>query len=259
MMKIATQPGIGAPSRFASTLLDILDQVSYARVQPEDVTDPVYKLRYEAYRREDFLPFNPEEIYTDPLDLSPNAYCFGVFIGDKLVSSIRIHHITPEQRISPSLGVYEDILGPMLDRGMTFTDPTRFTADHEASLAFPAVPYLTLRLGLMASQHFAVDYCLQSIRPEHAAFYRRIFLSEEMGPERSYNGLRFPIVMVGSHVPETLPKIVQRFPFFDSTAEERRQLFGPEGRVGFGEKVTATAKLARQLRERLAADATEHA
>jgi hypothetical protein len=257
-MKAAEQPSVGGPSRFVETLFDILGSVSYQRVKPDDVDDPVYRLRYEAYRREDFLPFNPNEIYTDPLDLSPNAYCFGVFIGDKLVSSIRIHYITPEQRISPSLGVYGDVLEPLLDKGMTFVDPTRFTADHEASLAFPAVPYLTLRLGLMASQHFAVDYCLQSVRPEHAAFYRRIFLSEPMGPERTYDGLRFPIVMVGSHVPETLPKIVRRFPFFDSTAEERRKLFGPEGRVGFGEKVTATARLAQQLRERLAA-AAEHA
>jgi hypothetical protein len=257
-MKTATQPSIGGPSRFASTLLDVLDQVSYARVQPEDVTDPVYKLRYEAYRREDFLPFHPDEIYTDPLDLSPNADCFGVFIGDRLASSLRLHLITPEERSSPSMTVYADILDPLLDKGMTFIDPTRFTADREASLAYPALPYLTLRLALMATQHFAVDYCLSSVRPEHAPFYRRVFLCEEMGPQRGYSSLNFQIVLLGTHAPVTVPKIVQRFPFFDSTAEERRKLFGPEGRVGFGDKVTATAKLARQLRERLAAEA-EHA
>ncbi|MFD1941214.1 N-acyl amino acid synthase FeeM domain-containing protein [Paradevosia shaoguanensis] len=238
-----------APSRFAGTLLDVLDKVEYARIQPEDVTDPVYRLRYEAYRRENFLPYNSEEIYTDPLDLSPNAYTFGVFIDGRLMSSIRIHHITPDCRISPSLGVYEDVLGPMLDKGMSFTDPTRFTADHEASLAYPALPYLTLRLGLMASEHFGVDYCLQSVRPEHAAFYKRIFLSQPMGPQRTYGQLNFPIVLVGSHVPETLPRIVRRFPFFLSTREERDALFGGAGRVRFGQKVAATARLEQKLRE----------
>jgi hypothetical protein len=142
----------------------------------------------------------------------------------------------------------------MLDRGMTFTDPTRFTADREASLAFPALPYLTLRLALMASEHFSVDYCLSSVRPEHASFYRRVFLCEQMGPERVYNGLSFPIVLMATHVPTALPRVVERFPFFLSTPEERRKLFGPEGRVGFGEKITTTAKLAQQLRERLAAE-----
>jgi len=241
-------PPVEPQSRFAGTLLDVLDKVEYARIQPEDVNDPVYKLRYEAYRRENFLPYNSEEVYTDPLDLSPNAYTFGVFIDGKLVSSIRIHHITPDCRVSPSLGVYEDILGPMLDQGMTFTDPTRFTADHEASLAYPALPYLTLRLGLMASEHFSVDYCLQSVRPEHAPFYRRIFLSQPMGPERTYGQLSFPIVMVGSHVPETLPRILRRFPFFLSTREEREALFAGPGRVAFGHKVAATAKLEQKLR-----------
>jgi len=244
-----TSPPAAAPSRFAGTLLDVLDKVEYARIQPDDVTDPVYRLRYEAYRRENFLPYNSEEIYTDPLDLTANAYTFGVFIDGQLVSSIRIHHITPGCRISPSLGVYEDILGPMLDKGLTFTDPTRFTADHEASLAYPALPYLTLRLGLMASQHFAVDYCLQSVRPEHAPFYKRIFLSEPMGPERTYGQLSFPIVLVGSHVPETLPRIVRRFPFFLSTQEERQALFAGPGRVRFGEKIAATARQEQKLHQ----------
>lgn len=241
------EPDGASPSRFASTLLDSLDQVSYARIRPDDVEDPVYKLRYEAYRREDFLPFNAAGIYTDPLDRSPNAYTYGVYIGERLVSSIRVHHLTPDTRISPSLGVFGDILAPMLDRGLTFTDPTRFTADHDASLAYPALPFLTLRIGLMASEHFGADYCLQSVRPEHAAFYKRVFLSEPMGPERSYSQLSFPIVLVGSHVPETLPRILRRFPFFASTRGEREALFARGERVRYGEKVRATARQARNL------------
>ena len=59
---------------------------------------------------------------------------------------------------------------------------------------------------------------------------------------------------MATHVPTALPRVVERFPFFLSTPEERRKLFGPEGRVGFGEKITTTAKLAQQLRERLAAE-----
>lgn len=242
------------PSRFSQTLLDVLDRVQYARIRPDDSNDPVYRLRYQAYRRENYLPFSEDEIYSDDLDLTPNAYCFGIYIDDKLVSSLRLHHIAPDERRSPSMTVYDDILDPMLDKGMTFTDPTRFTADREASLAFPALPYLTLRLALMASEHFSVDYCLSSVRPEHASFYRRVFLCEQMGPERVYNGLSFPIVLMATHVPTALPRVVERFPFFLSTAEERRKLFGPEGRVGFGEKITTTAKLAQQLRERLAAE-----
>ena len=252
-MNAITPTGEPTPalSRFSTNLLDVLEQVSYRRIDPADLEDPVYKLRYEAYRREDFLPFNNEGIYSDPLDRSPNAFCFGVFIGDRLVSSLRLHHLTPQTQLSPSMTVYADILAPLLGEGRTFIDPTRFTADRDASLQYPALPFLTLRLALMASEHFAVDYCLSSVRPEHAAFYRRVFLCSEMGPQRAYNGLTFPIVMLATHCPVTIPQIVVRFPFFRSTAEERQQLFGPLGRLGFDEPVAATAAMALGLRERL--------
>ena len=232
------------PSRFASTLLDVLDKVEYGRIKPEDVTDPVYRLRYQAYRREDFLPHNEAEIYTDPLDTAPNAYCFGVFIDGQLSSSLRIHHITPGCRISPSLGVYGDVLEPLLDQGMTFIDPTRFTADHDMSLAYPALPYITLRLALMASEYFKVDYCLSSVRPEHAPFYRRVFRCEEMGPLRSYGGLTFPIVLMATHVPVSMPRVLQRYPFFSSTARERQLLFSGDRSLAFGARVSASARTA---------------
>ena len=49
----AAAPADAVPtSRFAGTLMDILDRVECARVRPEDIEHPIYKLRYEAYRRE---------------------------------------------------------------------------------------------------------------------------------------------------------------------------------------------------------------
>ena len=38
-------------SRFALTLIDLLDRVQYRRVSVDEQFDPVYRLRYEAYRR----------------------------------------------------------------------------------------------------------------------------------------------------------------------------------------------------------------
>ena len=42
-------------SRFAGTLMEILDKVEYSRVPMEVLDNPVYRLRYEAYRREEFV------------------------------------------------------------------------------------------------------------------------------------------------------------------------------------------------------------
>jgi hypothetical protein len=231
MSSVAAQPGQSGVSRFSGTLIDLLDRVEYRRVKPEVQYDPVYRLRYDAYRREDFIPINSEEIVRDEFDDLPNAYCFGVYIDGELVSSVRFHHLTPEFRTSPSHSVFPDILDPLLDAGLTILDPGRFTADYEASLAFPALPYLTLRLPTVAVQYFNVRYVLSTVRPEHAAFYRRVYRSEQIGEERFYHGLSFPMVLMACDIPVMYQDMLRRYPFFRSTPEERKGLFGTAGRA----------------------------
>lgn len=215
----------GAPSRFSGTLLDILDKVSYARVDPSVIDDPIYRLRYRAYTREGFMDHNPEEVCIDELDAAPNGMNFAVYIDGELVSSIRLHHLTPANPQSPSMKVFPDVLGPMLDKGMSFIDPSRFTADREASLAYPALPFLTLRMAAMASVHFRANQCLALVRTEHGPFYKRVFGSEKLADARSYPGLHFPTALFGASVDTIRSRVAQRFPFFLSTPEERGQLF----------------------------------
>lgn len=234
-------------NRFANTLLDIMDRVEYRSVLPEDQSDPVYRLRYEAYRREEFIPVNAEGIVYDEFDDLPNAYCFGVYIDGHLVSSIRFHHLTSDYRNSPSHSVFGDILDPMLDRGLTMLDPGRFTADYEASLAYPALPFLTLRLPTIAVRHFNVRHVLSTVRPEHAAFYRRVYRSEQLGEARRYHGLSFPMVLLACDIPVMYEDMLRRYPFFHSTTEERNQLFAPEGNNLAA--IAPSARLAHQQAE----------
>jgi hypothetical protein len=243
-MSAAAQPS-SEPSRFALTLIDLLDRVQYRRVSVDDQFDPVYRLRYEAYRREEFIPINSDEITRDSFDQAPNGFCYGVYIDDRLVSSIRLHFVTPEQRISPSLGIWPDVLNGILDRGETYVDPSRFTADREASLEFPALPYLTLRIGVMAVTHFNATYCLSSVRPEHAAFYKRVFGSTQLAGEGNWGELRFPVCLYATYLPVTLPRIIERFPFFMSTPEERQALFGTAAGVP---AISPSARQAHRLR-----------
>ncbi|MBI4921694.1 MAG: hypothetical protein HY834_08085 [Devosia nanyangense] len=226
-MSVAVQKQPATTSQFAGTLIDILDRVEYRRVQPEEQFDPVYRLRYEAYRREEFVPFSPGGVVRDEFDDLPNAFCYGIYIDGQLVSSLRFHHLTPEFRTSPSHSVFPDVLDPLLDKGETCIDPGRFTSDYEASLAYPALPFLTLRIAVMAVKHFDVKYCLSSVRPEHAAFYRRVFRSTRISEARFYHGLSFPMEMWSCDCPVVYPDLLKRYPFFMSTEEERRRLFSP--------------------------------
>ncbi len=239
-------------SRFAGALLDVLDRVSYARIDMAEVDNPVYRLRYEAYRREEFVPFNDAGVVIDDLDETPNAMCYGVLIDGELVSSLRLHHLTDAMRFSPSWKVFPDLLEPMLMSGQHFIDPSRFTADYEASLAYPALPFLTLRLAVMATIYFRADMCLALVRPEHTAFYRRVFGSEQMGGTRDYPGLAFPVQLFGARVEGArYQSIFSRYPFFLSSEAEREALFGPlqpDGKV-----VPASSRQAYDLALSLAA------
>lgn len=234
-----------ATSQFAATLLDLLDRVEYRRVG-DDAMDPVYRLRYEAYRREEFIPVNAERLVRDEFDGLRNSYCYGIYIDDQLVSSIRFHYLTPQFRDSPSHSVFTDVLDPILDQGFTILDPGRFTADYEASLAYPALPFLTLRIATMAVWHFSVKYCLNSVRPEHAPFYRRVFRSTEFAGPRYYHGLSFPMVLYACDIPVIYADLLRRYPFFQSTDEEREQMFGRNEAVKL---VRPSARLALRLAE----------
>jgi len=232
-------------TRFASSLLDILESVTYRRVAFKDQFDPVYRLRYEAYRREDFIGVNSNKIVFDEHDEAPNVYCYGVYIKEQLISSIRFHHVTPEQRTSPSALVFPDTLKDMLNQGISYVDPSRFTADYEASLAYPALPFLTLRIVAMASEYFDVKYCISSVRVEHAAFYRRVFGSKRIPGIGYYPGLSFPMHLYAAEVEKIGGQVAKRFPFMMSTKKERENLFGKGGDKG-SQMVIPTARQAHE-------------
>ena len=214
-------------SKFALTLIDLMDRVEYRRVIAEDQMDPVYRLRYEAYRREESVPENARHVVHDEFDDLPNVYCYGIYIDDRLVSSVRFHLLTDKLRHSLSYSIFSDVLDPLLDEGKVILDPGRFTTDYEASLSFPALPFLTLRIATMAVQHFSAYYVLNAARPEHGAFYRRVFRSYVMSEARHYHGLAFPIVLYACQIAVMYDDLLERYPFFRSTETEREALFGP--------------------------------
>jgi hypothetical protein len=150
---------------------------------------------------------------------------FGVYVQGELCSSIRITVVTPEWRNAPTVEVFGDVLHPKLDQGMVFIDSTRFVADPEKARNFPELPYVTVRLGSTAGVHFNADYGLAPVRPEHMAFYRRVFLHEAWSEPRLFPGLVKPVGLMAAHLPSVRERVLARYPFLRSSAFERRMLF----------------------------------
>jgi hypothetical protein len=214
-----------AMSGFARNVSAMLERTEYRRCDKGEDLEDIYRLRYKSYRLSDMVPENPDHIVHDELDEAANCSKFGMYIDGVLVSTLRIHHACSATPQSPSTTVYGDILHPMLASGEHFVDPSRFAADPDWSRVYPQIPYLTLRLAGMACFYFDAPYCLSTIRPEHAGFYRRIYCSEQIGELRDYPGLNYKVVLYRANVSAIRERSFSRFPFFRSTPMEQRMLF----------------------------------
>ena len=208
---------------------DPLDQVDYRLVQTPEEKDQIYRLRYRAYLREGAIQPSADGRVIDQYEDAPNAWTFGVYFHGELYSSIRVSVLTSEWRMSPSVELFGDVLHPQLDKGRVIIDSTRFVADPEKARNFPELPYVTVRLGSMAGVHFNADYGLAIVRPEHQAFYRRVFLHEPWCEPRLYPGLVKPVGLMAAHLPTVRDRVLARYPFLRSSAYERRTLFNRDG------------------------------
>jgi hypothetical protein len=202
-----------------------LDQVDYRLAETPEQKEAIYNLRYRAYLREGAVRPSAAQRVTDPYEDAPNAWTFGVYFQGELYSSIRVSVLTSEWRMSPSVELFGDILHPRLDEGQIIIDSTRFVADPEKARNFPELPYVTVRLGSMAGVYFNADFGLAIVRPEHHAFYRRVFLHEAWSEPRLYPGLVKPVGLMASHLPTVRERVLARYPFLRSSAFERRMLF----------------------------------
>jgi hypothetical protein len=224
-MRSAAEAAALIPERSA----DPLEHVDYRLVETPEEKDEIYRLRYRAYLREGAILPSESRRVTDRYDDEPNNFTFGVYYRGELYSSIRISVLTDRWRGSPSSEMFSDLLHPELARGKTIIDPTRFVADPDKGKIFPELPYVTVRLGYVACGHFNADIGLANVRPEHRAFYRKVFLQAPLGEPKLFPGLIKPVGLMAAKYPEIRDRVFQRFPFMRSSAFERRTLFQRAG------------------------------
>lgn len=216
----------GKITGFSASVMRFLESIEYRRVDNADDLEDVARIRYKAFTMVGLAPQNGE-LLIDDLDFKPNAHVMGIFFDEQLVSTIRVHHVTSAQRDSVAVSHFPDVMNPLLDAGQTFIDPVRFAADPDIMREYPALPYLTLRVATMATDYFHTDYCLSVIKPNHRAFYKRIFNSHPLVEPRYFPKYDSNIELHASNAHVELQKIYDRFPFFNSQLCERRLMFAP--------------------------------
>ena len=204
---------------------DLLDQVEYRLAESEIEKEKIYNLRYRAYLSEGAIEARADQRLTDRFDELPNSWTFGIYLGGELTSSVRISVATPNHSDTPAVDAFPDLLEPELAKGKTIVDPNRFVADPVRRTKYPQLPYITLRLAFVACEHFNADIGTATVRKEHQAFYRRVFLHQPLCLPRPYPTLTKPLCLMAVDYPKLRDKVFQRYPLFRSTALERQTLF----------------------------------
>ncbi|MDE1990946.1 MAG: hypothetical protein KGI75_00510 [Rhizobiaceae bacterium] len=209
---------------FSGKLMKVLDHIEYRRIESSEDMQDVARLRYKAYKAREVLPVAAKNLIDD-IDFDKQAYIFGVYYYEELVSTVRVHHVTPDHRVCQSSGIFPEAVNAFLDAGMTLIDPARFAIDPDFELEMPALPYLTLRPAIVAAVYFDADRVMQHVRPAHAAFYKRVFYADTIVPPCMTETYGFELTLLASRSKEIRGRLMQRYPFFDSEAYERRLMF----------------------------------
>jgi hypothetical protein len=211
--------------------IDLLDHVDYRLAVTEVEKEAIYHLRYRAYLHEGAIEPRADQRLTDRFDDLPNSWLFGVYLDGELRSSLRVSVATPDNDQTPAVDAFRDLLEPELAKGKIIVDPNRFVADPNSRAEYPELPYFTVRLGYLACGHFNADIGTATVRAEHRAFYRRLFLQEALCEPRPYPTLTKPLCLMAADYRAVRDRIFERFPIMRSTALERQMLFDRRGIV----------------------------
>jgi hypothetical protein len=227
---------------FAGRLSAFAEAVEIRRASTDEDRENIFRLRYDAYLREGAIEPHFGRRFCDRFDEVENAFLFGVRLEGELVSSIRVHVATEQYPDSPTVAAFPDILMPELRAGNVIVDPSRFVADREASRLHPELPYVTARVAVVAMQYFKADIGAVAVRPEHGAFYRKVFAFTPVAPPRDYHGLTIPLGLMMARQDEVRDRVLGNYPFLRSTLAERAQLFGSLADARFGKASTTPAE-----------------
>ncbi|CAN5320416.1 hypothetical protein BH10PSE10_BH10PSE10_02520 [soil metagenome] len=202
-----------------------LDDVDYRLMETEFEKEEIYRLRYRAYLHEGAIEPRADKRLKDRFDDLPNSWTFGVYIGGRLLSSIRISVAASLDDDTPAVDAFPDLLKPELAKGKVICDANRFVADPDRDHRMTELPYVTVRLGYMACAYFNANIGTATVRAEHRAFYRRVFLVKPLCEPRPYPTLTKPLCLMAEDCDVVRYRIFERYPFFRSSLFERRKLF----------------------------------
>jgi hypothetical protein len=212
-------------SAFAARVAKVLEHTEFRRADTIADKEAIYRMRYEAYAREGYIDLHHSGLFSDPDDERPNAWLIGVFIDGDLAASIRLHVASRPRHHLPAMAHFSDVVLPHLESGDLIIDASRMTSRFEYTRLFPFMPYITMRTAFLAEEHFDADYITAACREEYQGAYRRMYGAANWAAPRPYPPMTRPQALMAYDCKALFRATRARYPFENSTAEERRALY----------------------------------
>jgi N-acyl-L-homoserine lactone synthetase len=204
----------------------LLERTTYRRVDSKHELENVRRLRYEAYLREGAILDNEQRQLIDAFDSTGNVYNIGVYVDGELTSALRLHPLRDGKERSPAIETFRDVLEPKIAAGKVVLDPNRFVVDYRLARVHMYLPYVTLRPTYLAAVYFGANLVTMTCRAEHQAFYLRGFEAQRAASPRPYPSLTKPLGLLLTDYDRDGEIILERHPYWNSSAAEREALFG---------------------------------
>ncbi len=203
----------------------IAHRVEYRRMVDFEDREAIYHLRRRAYSKK---YANVEEWAAEAID-DPhvdNSVTIGMFIDGRLVGSVKVTVATLAFPDCQSRTFAPNVVDALLDKGGVYIDPGRLVADPAATREFPELPYLLIKIPMLACQYFEAHSCFSLVAANHASFYRRVFKSKMISGPIWYEPLQSDVLLMCGSVDDVRASILKRFPFWKAQYLEMRQMFG---------------------------------
>jgi hypothetical protein len=199
--------------------------VTYRLAASHVEREAIFKLRYQSYLLTGLISKNSFERYIETADHAANSYLIGLYVGCKLVSSLRLQIGSATTPNFSSLELFPHVLRSLLERNQTIVDMGCIAADGGLSGLYVWLPYLALRPWTMAAEYFHADYLAAATRPEYRPFYQRALgcaLHSELQPAPHHTGR---VALLTLDFAKSAKRLYENLPFLRSTPVERERLF----------------------------------
>jgi hypothetical protein len=218
---------------FASSIFALLDRVEYRRITTQGDLEEVARLREQSYTSREFIDAENFGTFIDKYDQMNDCYVIGVYIDEKLSSTVRLHVVSEDHLHGPTFTYFPHRAHELTSLGRRYVDPSRFAADHQLIWQYPVLPFLTLRVVAMACEFFRAEHSTNFIRGDVASFYKRSFGSQELEPPQMVHGFTVPMMLMAARVEDIRQNLVTRYPFFRSLPSEQRMMFAREAELDY--------------------------